>query len=50
MAEFGLFDKIKTSILEKTKVKTCKEMCGNRVDLLCRCRTNGRKSYKISDE
>jgi hypothetical protein len=26
MAEFGLFEKIKISILEKTKVKTCKEM------------------------
>jgi len=45
MAEFGLFDKIKISILEKkTEVKTCKEMCGNRVEFLYRCRANGRKN------
>jgi len=48
MPEFGLFDKIKISVLEKkTNVKICKEMCWNKVELLYRCRMNERKNYKI---
>jgi hypothetical protein len=50
ITEFGIVDKIKISILEKKEVKTRKEMCGNRVELLYRCKTNGRNNYKISDE
>jgi hypothetical protein len=46
MAEFGLFDKIKISVLEITEVETCKETSGNRVELLYRFGTKEEKKLQ----